>query len=78
MREETTVKLISHHSVRIGKDLPHLQDMIKSETTSDDMRANLISYILVCSFNFYFAFRDAGTYEMALAHRMSYLERGKK
>ncbi|TAQ89044.1 hypothetical protein B7494_g2634 [Chlorociboria aeruginascens] len=59
LREEITIGLASIQPVRIGKDFSHLRDMITCETIGDDMRANLITYILARLVNLYSAFNEA-------------------
>ncbi|KAH6654921.1 hypothetical protein BKA67DRAFT_566634 [Truncatella angustata] len=60
MREEITVGLASSRNrmVRIGKDFRQLRDMMTSKGIGDDMRANLITYILAEALNLYCAFEE--------------------
>ena len=59
LREEITIGMASNRSVRIGKGFTHLRDMITCDTIGDDMRANLITYILARLLNLYFTFTEA-------------------
>jgi len=59
LREEITIGLASNRPVRMGKDFTYLRDTITSETIGDDMRANLITYILARLVNLYFTFNEA-------------------
>lgn len=59
LREEITVGLASNRPVRIGKEFVHLRDMVTCETIGDDMRANLITFILARLMNLYFTFSEA-------------------
>jgi hypothetical protein len=59
LREEITVGLASNRPVRIGKDFTHIRDTITRDSLGDDMRANLITYILARVMNLYFAYTEA-------------------
>lgn len=53
LREETFIALISfpRRPVRLGKTLPRLKDLMSDDSTSDDMRTNLIIYMLAQTWN---------------------------
>jgi hypothetical protein len=55
LREETFVKLISfpRSPIRLGKALPRLKDLLCDSSTSDDMRTNLITYMLAQTWNYH-------------------------
>ncbi len=58
LREEITIGLASNRPVRIGKDFTHLRDMLICEDVGDDMRANLITYILARLVNLHHTFNE--------------------
>ncbi|KAK0636414.1 hypothetical protein B0T17DRAFT_81262 [Bombardia bombarda] len=63
LREEITVGLAYDRPVRIpSQDFTSLHKMITCSTISDDMRANLITYILARTVNFHFAQAQQATH----------------
>ncbi|KAM0820324.1 hypothetical protein AB5N19_06143 [Seiridium cardinale] len=59
LREEITVSLASapNRMVRIGKDLTQFRDTMVLPNIGDDMRANLVSYIVARALNLYCSIR---------------------
>lgn len=54
LREEITVGLACRRPVRIGSRFPQFRVTAKSPGVGDDMRANLVTYILACVMNLFF------------------------
>ncbi|KAK7417712.1 hypothetical protein QQX98_004368 [Neonectria punicea] len=58
LRQEITVSLTYSRHVRVAKEFPELHDLIIHNGTGDDMRANLVAYILARAINLFETFTN--------------------
>ncbi|KPM35409.1 hypothetical protein AK830_g11156 [Neonectria ditissima] len=70
LRQELTVSLTYNRHVRVAKDLPELHSLITHSSTGDDMRANLITYILARAINLFRAFTEEPTGDKDLEYNL--------